>query len=224
MNRRTTPARVLMLALPAALALAGCDDKSPPPQPKQAHLADNPTSLLGRSAAGGRSAAQGLEAASQQAAGVAGEVSGEAQVIKVGQVEFRPPADWEKVSPGPMQKAALKVNNDPDLVCAFFSDIKGDVASNVNRWRTMVIDPANGQPAESRVVDRTIGTMKVKIVSMSGSYKAAGSSTATPDTGFRGAIFDAPGGLVFVRLTGPKAKVDAADAAWMAMITGAKRP
>lgn len=223
---RPMRAAALLLAASLALPLCSCEDKNAAP-PKQAKLTETPTSLPGRSAAAGRNAARSLESASQQAAGMADEVSGQAQVLTVGKVEFRPPASWTKGTPAnEMQKALLQANGDPEMPCVFFSGLGGDVQSNVNRWRSQVLDPGTAQPAESKVITRTVGGMKVTMVSMAGTYKnqMSGSTTEMPDQAFRGAIFEAPGGNVFVRLTGPKEKVEAAEKQWEALITGAKRP
>lgn len=215
-----------LVAASLALPVCSCEDKNAAP-PKQATLTETPTSLPGRSAAAGRNAARSLEAASQQAAGVADEVSGQAQVLTVGGVEFRPPSSWTKGTPAnQMQTAVLQAGGDAEVPCVFFTGMGGNVQSNVERWRTMVTDPNTGAPAESKVTSRTVAGMKVTMVSMHGTYKNQMSGTATPVPGqaFRGAVFEAPGGNFFVRMTGPREKVESMDKQWEALITGAKRP
>lgn len=211
----------------AALTLTACE-KSPPPsaQPKNqgglSGLADNPTSLPGRSAAAGREAARGIAGEQAQAGALADEVNGQASVITLSGVEFRPPTSWEKETPATkMQAAAYRVGN---VQVAFLTGIGGSVSDNVERWKKAVTDPGTGTEMKSR--SQSVGGLKVTLVTGSGTYSSMTSGTPTPqpDSGFRGAIVEAPGGLVFVRMTGPEAEVVAATPAWEQLVLGVRKP
>lgn len=227
-------------ALAAILVAAGGCDNSPSSGTSGAapnnggnpinNLAQNPSSLPGRSAARGRDVARQVEANQDQAVGLANEISGQAQVATVSGLEFRPPTEWKKTTPkNAMQTAAFEVAPDEgsgETLCVFFSGIKGDVQSHVQRWRDQVIG-SGGAAADATVTTQTAAGLKVTLVSSEGTYKEmtgmAGSSAERENYGFRGAIIEAPGGLLFVRLTGPKDKVDAASGAWRTTVLGFRK-
>jgi len=223
--------RFILAALACGgLLVAGCEKKTTPPPGSNkplGGLSENPTSLYGRSAASGRSAARAVEANQAQAVAQAQENSGEAAALKVGVVEFRVPVTWQKGSPGPMQAATYTISTGGgEATCAFFT-VGGDTGSNVNRWKGQMKD-VTGAPAEAKVRTQSVGGMKVTLVSMTGTYTPAsmsgGASAPVPGTGFRGAIIEAPGGSVQVRMTGPEGAVEEAAGAWETMVLGARRP
>lgn len=225
------------MVIGAALAgIAACEDKSPPPASAQSSsskplsgLAETPTSLPGKSAGMGRAAGQAMAQASEQAASMADQISGAPGTVAVGGVAFKTPEGWQSVSPpNRIQAAALQVAADQghgETAVAFFTNLGGDVESNVNRWRQQVTNPTTKQPADASVTKHTAGGMKVTLVSMQGTYAgmSSGSSKPVANTGFRGAIIEAPRGNVFVRLTGPADAVSGASADFEKMVLGAAK-
>ena len=226
MNRNILSA----LLLGGSLVLGACDNSPPPPPsatPKNqgglSGLADNPTSVLGKSAAMGRDSAKGIEAAQAQASGLADEISGQATVLMVAGLEFRPPTAWTKTVPASsMQAAAFKAGN---ADCAFLAGIGGGVAENVERWKKAVTD-GSGAPADLKVRSQTVQGIKITMVTGEGTYSSmvSGTPTPKPGTGFRGAIVEGPQGLVFVRLTGPVADVVTATPAWEQLVLSVRKP
>lgn len=230
-----------VLSLVALVFLAGCDKPSgnpnsitPPPKPGQsgqqggplANLADDPHSLLGKSADMARQVVNKSNQSQAAIAAAADQASGQAGTLTISGVEFSYPPEWESVPPAnSMQKAALRVapdNSDGQTLCVWLPGIGGDTQSNLARWRGMVTNPETNQPATCKSETITVAGMTVSIVAMSGTYAsmASGTTTQIPGQGFRGAIIEAPTGSIFVRMTGPKAQVDKADAAWRQMIKG----
>jgi hypothetical protein len=196
-----------------------------------ANLSEKPNSLLGKSAAAGRETGRKIEQAQQQAVGAAGVLSGDRVAAEIGPLLFHPPAEWEALKPtAQFQTALYRVAADEGegearVVFFHFTQGGGDVASNIARWRGMVIGP-DGQPAEALVRDRTLAGYKTKLVSMEGTYKdgmPGGPTTDRPNYGFRGAIIETDQGNVFVRFFGPKALVDANAKTWEEMVIGAAR-
>lgn len=223
-----------------AASLPACEESTPPPPAAAggtgsrgggplSGLHEQPTSLLGRSAQSGKTAAAQVEQGQARALAEASEITGEAAAVEVGGVAFSVPAEWRRGAGGPMRAAEYKVGDGPSegtVVFFFFPGGQGgNVTQNLDRWRTMVLDDA-GQPAEQEVIRRTVNGMATTIVSSEGTYnEGMPGQTPTPRRGyaFRGAIIEGPQGNVFVRLTGPASTVQAAEAAWRQMIEGARK-
>ncbi len=222
--------------------LSGCDN-TPPPPPAPAkgnpinNLAENPTSLLGKSAATARNLSRTVEASQAQAVGMANEISGQAAVFEVAGLEFRAPTAWKKADPSNKMQAAAFVIPTPEGVDASAGEARvvfftfgpgqgGDVASNINRWKQTVVD-VTGEPVEPKVIARTAAGQKVTTVSMEGIWKdglPGGATTDRPGYAFRGVIIDNPqGGNVFARFTGPEDAVKAAEAEFQTMVLGFRK-
>lgn len=238
----TRSLRVVGLAGFALAALAACEDRSVPPSAAGggglSGLAEQPSSLAGRSAAAGRDAARLAEQTQQQAAGLADELAGKAGAAVIGGLAFTIPSDWEKIAPGnQFQTAVYRVAPDRgqgEALVVFFANIGGGVDSNINRWRGQVAGP-NGMPADAKVERRTIAGLSATIASMEGTYTGMGpmgqAAPAQENYAFRAVIYqnaDAAAGPgpkdLVVRFTGPKDVVEANKAAWESMILGARKP
>jgi hypothetical protein len=144
----------------------------------------------------------------------------------VGECTFTRPANWEWVEvTSPVRKAQLRIT-DPDgkgkadvVFFQFGAGGAGGTQANVDRWL--------GQFEESRdkinakVEEVTVNKTKVTYVQAEGTYKSGmpGSQPVpVSDTGLVGAIIEAQGGSVFVRLTGPKALAKSSLAEFKKMI------
>lgn len=225
--------RMLVVAIASVgVGLIGCEQKAPPsagqPNKPLGGLSESPQSVLGRSAKAGKDVAGQIQGAQDQAVNLANQVSGEEGTVVVSGVKFTAPKAWASVAPpNQIQTAALRVAPDAgqgETAVAFFARVGGDVQSNINRWKGQVTSEG-GSPADAKITEATAGGMKLTIVSMEGTYSAMtmGATKAMPGFGFRGAILEAPGGNIFVRLTGPAAKVREADEAFRGMLMGAVR-
>jgi len=94
----------------------------------------------------------------------------------------------------------------------------GPVEMNIERWKGQFENPEVGQQAR-----REIGGVKVTTVKITGTYLSPGGMMMTPgepkrDYGMLGAVVEAPEGMLFFKLTGPKGTVDAAAAEYEAML------
>ncbi len=114
--------------------------------------------------------------------------------------------------------------SDAELTVFHFGrDQGGDVDGNIERWVGQFVQD-DGRP--SRDVARTerleILGMPVTTVEVSGSFSgmnAMGGTTAPrSEFGLLGAIVQGPEGMVFFKLTGPKAAIDAAENAFRGLI------
>ena len=222
---KTNQSIPILLAL-AVFTLPACDDStSPPPSQGQgiSKLSESPTSLPGRSAATGRNAARQITQDQDATVGVAGEITGETQVLNIGNLQWHPPSAWEKLSPRPMTTAVFRVAADTGSGEAqvTFSQAGGDIQSNIDRWRTQV--SGDNGPADADVKDRTVAGVKVTMVSMDGTYKDM-SGKENPGYGFRAAIVQAPSGNIFIKFTGPASVVGENQGAWETMVLGMRKP
>jgi len=127
-----------------------------------------------------------------------------------------------------MRKAELKVADSKttakaDVVFYHFGQgSAGGTQANVERWLKQFEEPRDKLGAKLEEV--TIEKHKVTYVSAEGTFKSGmpgGPQTPMPDYGLLGAIIEADGGSVFVKLTGPKALAKAATADFKKMIESA---
>lgn len=140
-------------------------------------------------------------------------------------LRFPVPEGWRTVPPSnPMRLAEVQVpgpSGGPDDTCTIaFSTAGGDVEGNIARWAGQMKD-ASGQPGAPAVQRRTVDGLQVHVVELTGAYTGMGEA-ARADWTLRGAIIEAPAGLVFVKMTGPAAPMSAAAAGFASMIDGLK--
>jgi hypothetical protein len=128
-------------------------------------------------------------------------------------IRWTAPAGWKAEGPRPMRAATYTIAPVPgdaagaECVVNFFGAGQGgDVAANVERWKSQV-QGADGKPAPAKVEKRTVRGVSVTIIDSSGSYTGMGGPMAAAKAvaGYRllGAIVEGPGGNVFFKLTGP---------------------
>lgn len=205
--------------------VGGCEQKTPAPpatgssnQPLGG-LASNPTSLPGRSAQAGKNAAAGIQNQQDAAANAANQITGQsAGEVVVGGLKFAVPEGWTATKPASNFVTATYMIPSAGNAQCNFSTAGGDVASNINRWRTQITD-ADGKQVEGEVSEHTVAGMSVTIFKATGTY-ATMSGGKQANTAFRGAIVKMPSQSVFVRLTGPADQVAGVDAAWQQMVLG----
>jgi hypothetical protein len=103
-----------------------------------------------------------------------------------------------------------------------FSSAGGDVQANIDRWAGQVHD-IHGQPAKPQVEKKTIEGVPVTIVELEGSYANMGEAVPRENWMLRGAIVEGPGGLLFIKMTGPAGQMNAAASGFDTMIGGLKK-
>jgi hypothetical protein len=149
--------------------------------------------------------------------------------FRVSELAFTRPTGWEWVEvTSSMRKAQLKVVDAKTKASAeviffhFGPGGAGGTKANVDRWLGQFQEPRDKINAKSEEV--TVGKHKVTYVQAEGTYKSGmpgGPQTPMPDYGLAGAIIEASEGSVFVRMTGPKAFVNASLADFKKMVEGA---
>ena len=127
----------------------------------------------------------------------------------VGGLTFTRPADWKWMAVNsPMRKAQLQV---PGADAAKVADITffhfgeggaGGVEANAQRWLKQFSGKADAEKTEVQ----EIAGVKVTLVSTEGTFTSGmpgGEAKALENHALLGAMIENPGGLVFVKMTGP---------------------
>ena len=224
MNRYRTVGALLALSL---LGLGACEESgSSSSGGALDSLAEEPTSMYGKSAAMGRDLKQAIEQRDAAAQGLADQLEGVDSVELAG-LRWTIPQGWRAVEPAnPMRAAELQVESPLGVSVATFSTAGGDVRSNLTRWGRQMID-AVGDPIRPRADVRDIAGLKVHVVEMNGTYldgPPMGAKTERPYYTLRGAIIENGDQLVFVKMWGPEQAMSLSSGAWDRMINGMTRP
>lgn len=131
----------------------------------------------------------------------------------------QPPASGmriaEVVAPGASGDAATSA-------LAVFSTAGGSVEENVVRWSGQVRD-ADGAPVPPTSETQTVDGMQVTVVEMTGTVSGMGIDGVNPDWTLRGAIIQAPQGLLFIKMYGPADTMAAHAEAFATMVSSIKR-
>lgn len=226
--------------LPVLGLATGCTDQRPSTQAvlaKQAADEANEKAAAAGSAPA-TSTAQGgldwkpLDGGQAQAANPAVPATANA-----GGIQWTTPDGWAAGKPSPMRAASYLIpptggDTEPTECAVFFfgPGEGGSVDSNIARWIGQ-FEQADGSPSTQHALkaERQTAGLKTTLLKLEGifQWKAApmAPGPATPKPGYKllGAIVEAPQGPVFFKLTGPKATVDASEAAFIAMLDGLKK-
>ncbi|MHB1846479.1 MAG: hypothetical protein ACYCWW_16780 [Deltaproteobacteria bacterium] len=149
---------------------------------------------------------------------------------------FAPPADWRKEPDRPMRVATLKPQVAPgdadegELGIFYFGKGEGgSVTANTDRWLGQ-FRKADGQAKVrfDRETDLVVDGVKIREVDAAGTFlwtpgPMATDVTPKPRWRLLGAIAEAPGGLVFFKLTGPEATVTRALPGFEAMLRSVRK-
>jgi hypothetical protein len=135
------------------------------------------------------------------------------------------PTRWTKGAPRMMRAATYTLPAAEGATeggeCAVFffgAGQGGDVELNIQRWEAQF---ENGVTTEKK--DRKVGDIPVTTVAIEGSYLSPSgpmmqSQGVKENHKLLGAVITAPGGMVFFKLTAPKAVADAAASEFDAMV------
>jgi hypothetical protein len=151
-------------------------------------------------------------------AGLAVDASSQSRTGSAGGVKWSVPKTWTDLPGSSMRVATYKVPPakaaEPGEVSVFFfgPGQGGSIDANVERWSRQF----EGTPKPTRSL-KTVNGLPLTLVQIAGTYLAPGgpmmqSQGKKPDYRLLAAIVEAPGGLIFFKLTGPAATVGAAQA------------
>ncbi|MFM9168873.1 MAG: hypothetical protein ACKOTD_01775 [Phycisphaerales bacterium] len=203
---------------------AGAGDKA-----ASAAAAGVPMPPSGAGAPAGVAGAAAAEAESMQAGGypVSGP-EGDQTMIEVGGLRMPKPVTWVWTKPSMQFRAlqyAVPANgvNAPaaELVFSVFAGGDGGpIDANLDRWANQFRD--GDAAAKSVRTEATVSGMRVLRIESVGAYMGMGAAAPRPGQMQLGAIVEAPGRNVFIKLVGPQATVESNRAAFDALIAGMK--
>jgi len=205
----------------ALLTLPACEE-SGSSTTGGAELADEPQSMLGRSADAARRTADAARTRDASASALSDRLAGSG-TIEVAGLVFEIPSRWQSVAPSNSMRAAELQG--PDVTVAI-TVASGSIDGNIERWEGQVLD-GNGQRGYAEVDERTINGLEATLVELTGTYVegAMGGNPVTREGWtMLAAIFPQGRSSLFLKLTGPSGAVDDAYDDWMAMIESVARP
>ena len=193
-------------------------------------LAENPTSMYGRSAATGRDLARQIEGVDRQREAMADEMSGQTSaVVRVAGLSWRLPSGWESQPPANRMRAAQATTpGGGEIVFSHFGSQGqgGSAEANIQRWSGQMQD-LTGQPVQPQLDDRLFAGLDITLVSMEGTFMSGmpmGPKTPKPGYAFRGAIVEGgPQGTVFLKWVGPEDAVFNDEASWETLIESVRK-
>lgn len=218
------------------VALLGCGEQTGRPKPPAAPKppatgvpATTPTAPGVPASATVSSAASGSAAAEPPDASgwIVSTATTDQKVAEVGGLVFPKPVTWLWTTPR-MRFRTLQYEvpgvgdgaGAAELVFSLFSgDDGGPTDMNIDRWVGQFSGPDGGAP-ESSTSTEDVGGLKIFRMEVSGAYLAMGQPAPRPGQKQLGAIVEAPGRRVFVRVVGPIETVDQASAQFDAMLRG----
>lgn len=104
-----------------------------------------------------------------------------------------------------------------------FSTAGGSVDDNIARWAGQVRDP-QGQPAPATKASRAVNGLTITTVESVGSFAGMGDAAPKSNWMLRGAIIEAPEGLLFIKMTGPADAMTASAGAFASMLDSVRKP
>ena len=209
------------------LTVSACEKEAPPPPPS---LAGAP----GQASPGGGmpgGAPSGMPAGMPGAAPAANPHAG--MDIAMGQnvsamgFGFKLPEGWKQAPPSNTMRLAEAIlpdpSGDPGKACTVtFSTAGGDKQMNIDRWAGQVTD-ATGQPSKPEIQQRVVGGVPLTVAEMTGTYSGMGDMQPRANWTMRGAIYETPQGLLFVKMFGPAEPMKASSPAFHAMLDAMTR-
>jgi len=150
--------------------------------------------------------------------------TGGASSVEVLGLKLAVPNGWTVAPPSnSMRLAEIHVpgaGGDAAQAClVVFSSAGGTVQSNMDRWQGQVKGGTAGERVEQQV-----GGMKVTTAEFVGTYAGMGEGPAKEGWMLRGSIVETPAGLLFIKMTGPKAAMEGQRDAFHAMVASIAKP
>ena len=188
-------------------------------------MAEQPSSLLGRSADAARNVREIVQSGHESAPTI-----DQAGPIEVAGMLFDAPMSegWRVVQPtNDMRLAQLAYTTPTGEATVTITRSGGSIIQNVTRWGGQMLDDVGGTQ-RPRAERREVNNLVIHTVSMNGTFldgPPRGAQTERPFWSFRGAIVENPpegGDMVFVKMTGPEDVVERAMPGWQELLLSAR--
>ena len=148
-----------------------------------------------------------------------------AESVTLEGLKFDAPQEWISLPvTSPMRKATWRTSAESNAAeISFFAFGKGQggsVNENIQRWYGQFSESAT--KAESATV--TVNNRPITFAKSEGIFSSGipgGPTTPLPDYALYGAIIETDSGAIFIKMTGPKTTVKAAEKAFTDLVTSA---
>ena len=231
---RSTPRRAMIVTLGAMALIGGCGDGSvgapkPPASTPPVVSTQPPVEGPSRPEVPSATVPNEPNEPNEPAATdwIVSTAKSDSKVAEVGGLVFPKPGSWTWSKPR-MRFRTLQYDvpsrpgsgGSAEIVFSLFRGSDGGPTDmNLDRWVGQFRD-GEGESVEAAITTKEVGGLTITRVETAGSYQSMGA--AAPRTGQAqiGAIIQAPGRRVFVRLVGPEGTVLASRDAFDAMLNG----
>lgn len=127
------------------------------------------------------------------------------------------PDGWTDLGPGPMRVTAWRVDDATECSLSTLSGTGGGLAANVNRWRKqMSLPPESDTAIASLPRLHVLGRDAVR-VELDGTFVGMGGGPNVPNARLVGLVVELPAGVLFLKMTGPAATVNAQTPSFLAL-------
>ncbi len=206
---------LIVSGLAMVLGMSACEKEAPPPPPSM------PAGQTPAQAAPGGMPA-GMPTTPPGANPHAGMDIAMGQNVSAMGFGFKLPEGWKQAPPSNTMRLAEAIvpdaSGDPGKACTLtFSTAGGDTQMNIDRWVGQVTD-ATGQPAKADIQKRVVAGLPLTVAEMTGTYSGMGDQQPRANWTMRGAIYETPQGLLFVKMFGPADAMKATSPAFNAML------
>ena len=123
-------------------------------------------------------------------------------------LKWTAPAGWTSAGTAPMRAATYNVQDAECVVYFFGPGQGGSVDANIKRWSGQF--QVNGAPAQPKIAKRTVNTLAVTTMDVSGTYEGMVEG-AKPGYRMLAAILESPGGNIFLKFAGPAVTIGASE-------------
>ncbi len=224
----------------ASALIVACSDSTQAPKPptpvKSSSSARAPQDVAvaptskpaeASAASSGSSASPVLTPRADAAAQKLSTAESDANKVEVAGLAMPKPVTWQWQAPT-MQFRTLQYSvptkaagsSDAELILSVFAaGDGGSMDMNVKRWVSQ-FRSEDGSEATAKIVDRTINEIPVKMIELAGKYQGMGQAAPRGGMLQLGAIVQAPGRTVFIRLIGPTETVESWRGEFDALVNG----
>jgi hypothetical protein len=211
--------QVVFLSIVASLAVAACEKQQPAAPKTAVPTAPQPDATAVPPAPAAAPSDTSLPSLPKPDLGAVASLGGDGKTLTLpGGWKFEVPEGWQVKPPSNAMRLGELHVGEPAIVAAF-SMAGGDAESNVTRWAQQFKDESGSAP-KPEVEKRDIGGRSVQLIHLRGEYLGMGQQAPEPGTILHGALIEnaAAGQHLFIKMTGPAARMESLRAPFVKMV------
>lgn len=125
------------------------------------------------------------------------------------QFTYTLPAGWQEGPASAMRAVNLKISDATECYVSVLGGSGGGLASNLNRWRKQMGQPDLSDDEIAALPKRPLLGGEASFIQVDGAFTGMGAAEAKPDYRMLGLALVTDTRAVFIKMTGPKAEVEA---------------